>query len=134
MVATGSDGINGTNGATGATGPIGPTGTQGIAGATGATGATGASPFSLNGTSAYYNAGHVGIGTSTPNGNALLTVMGAWAHNDGGILLYGEPQTGLQIERDATTEGIPDSAGNATFTIGVDDEISDTSQQAVLIM
>jgi hypothetical protein len=76
--ATGTNGTNGTNGATGATGPTGTAGTNGTNGATGATGPTGASPFSLNGTSAYYNDGNVGIGTSTPantldvNGNASV--------------------------------------------------------------
>ena len=69
---TGSTGATGSAGATGAQGPTGSTGATGSAGATGAqgptgsTGATGASPFLLNGTSAYYSAGSVGIGTSTP--------------------------------------------------------------------
>jgi len=86
----GNDGANGTNGsdgATGATGPqgptgangsdgvTGPTGPQGLAGndgaagtngATGATGPTGDSYWTQSGTSIYYNAGNVGIGSSTP--------------------------------------------------------------------
>ncbi len=55
----------GSTGPQGATGPTGPQGPQGP---------TGASPFSVNGTSVYYQSGDVGIGTSTPNG--LLTLQG----------------------------------------------------------
>ncbi|HEV2348981.1 MAG TPA: kelch repeat-containing protein [Terriglobia bacterium] len=61
--ATGATGAQGPIGLTGATGPLGP---MGLTGATGATGAAGASPFTLNGSSVYYNAGNVGIGTATP--------------------------------------------------------------------
>ncbi|MEY2488955.1 MAG: hypothetical protein QOC70_897, partial [Verrucomicrobiota bacterium] len=64
--AIGPQGIAGPTGATGSVGATGATGIAGTNGATGATGPTGASPFSLNGTSAYYNAGNVGIGTDTP--------------------------------------------------------------------
>lgn len=45
------------------TGPAGP---AGATGPTGATGPSGASPFSLNGSDAYYTAGRVGIGVTTP--------------------------------------------------------------------
>src|SRR5439155_20181271 len=89
---------DGTNGATGATGPTGsqgvqgntgPTGSQGVAGATGATGATGASPFSLNGTSAYYTDGNVGIGTTTPG--SKLDVNGAINVNNNQITGVATP-------------------------------------------
>src|SRR5205823_1238194 len=60
------NGTNGATGPTGATGIAGTNGTNGTNGATGATGSAGASPFSLNGTSAYYNDGNVGIGTMSP--------------------------------------------------------------------
>jgi hypothetical protein len=67
--AAGPQGLTGATGATGAQGPIGLTGATGPAGPQGATGAqgpAGASPFSLSGSSAYYNAGNVGIGTASP--------------------------------------------------------------------
>ncbi len=62
----GPTGTKGDTGATGAQGVAGATGSQGIQGVAGATGATGASPFTLNGTDAYYTAGNVGIGTTAP--------------------------------------------------------------------
>jgi hypothetical protein len=64
---TGSTGSTGATGPAGPAGPAGPTGATGAAGPTGPTGATGpagASPFSLSGSTAYYTAGNVGIGTS----------------------------------------------------------------------
>ncbi len=66
--ATGAQGPMGPQGPTGATGlqgPIGPTGPTGPAGPVGAQGPPGV-PWSLNGTSAYYNAGNVGVGTNAP--------------------------------------------------------------------
>ncbi len=63
---TGPIGLTGPAGAAGATGPQGPSGATGPTGPIGPTGPQGASPFLLNGSSAYYNAGNVGIGTSTP--------------------------------------------------------------------
>jgi len=57
--ATGAQGPQGLTGAVGATGATGPTGPQGIAGPAGGA-------FSLNGSSAYYNGGNVGIGITTP--------------------------------------------------------------------
>ena len=48
------------------TGPQGPQGLQGPQGP------IGASPFSLNGTSAYFNAGRVGLGTASPLGWQLV--------------------------------------------------------------
>lgn len=59
----GADGAAGPAGADGEAGAQGPTGPQGPQGATGP---AGASPFSLNGTSAYYVDGNVGIGTASP--------------------------------------------------------------------
>jgi len=75
---SGPQGNLGPQGETGATGPqgqIGPQGPQGDTGPVGATGATGPQgpagvPFTLNGTSAFYTNGNIGIGTTTP-GSAL---------------------------------------------------------------
>jgi hypothetical protein len=55
-------------------GPVGPAGPQGADGPAGPAGPAGASPFSLNNNDAYYTAGRVGIGTSTPT--HPLTVVG----------------------------------------------------------
>jgi hypothetical protein len=72
--ATGAQGIQGVAGPQGATGATGLTGATGAQGPVGPQGATGASPWSLNGTSAFYNAGNVGIGTNVPSN--LLTILG----------------------------------------------------------
>ncbi|MCM2279209.1 MAG: hypothetical protein NDJ89_14125, partial [Oligoflexia bacterium] len=72
--AQGFTGATGETGAQGVTGATGATGAQGAQGFTGATGATGASPFSLNGSNAYYSAGNVGIGTSTPTSSLEINV------------------------------------------------------------
>jgi hypothetical protein len=78
--ATGSQGPQGNQGVPGPTGSPGAPGAQGPAGPAGPTGSqgvpgpTGASPFTLNGTSAVYTAGNVGIGSSTPAG--LLEIQG----------------------------------------------------------
>ncbi|MFM9994238.1 MAG: hypothetical protein ACKVU4_00390 [Phycisphaerales bacterium] len=72
---TGPTGAQGPSGAAGAQGPTGPQGDPGPAGPQGPpgpigpegpAGPSGASPFTLNGTSAYYTAGNVGIGTTNP--------------------------------------------------------------------
>ncbi len=55
---TGNTGPQGLQGPIGNTGPQGPQGVQGPAGSNGA--------FSLNGTSAFYNGGNVGVGTNVP--------------------------------------------------------------------
>lgn len=111
--------INGTNcisswqagppgpaGPTGATGPQGPAGPAGATGATGPQGPAGASPFSLNGTSAYYNAGYVGVGTTptTPldvqgpgaTTPSLTSNSGTFTVNNGGD---------LQLQMGQTNEG-----------------------------
>jgi Collagen triple helix repeat (20 copies) len=86
---TGPQGLTGATGAQGVQGPVGPTGPQGNQGSTGATGAQGiqgpigASPFSLNGTSAYYNAGNIGLGTAAPAGEVELE-NGSNANGSGG--------------------------------------------------
>lgn len=58
--APGPSGPQGSPGATGATGPQGPQGPQG------AQGPAGASPWGLTGTTTFYTAGSVGIGTNAP--------------------------------------------------------------------
>ncbi|HYE63009.1 MAG TPA: hypothetical protein VD997_13515 [Phycisphaerales bacterium] len=97
--ATGPQGPQGVTGATGAQGAAGTQGPQGVAGAQGPQGAqgvsgpagpAGASPFTLNGSTAYYTAGNVGIGTSTAS--YPLTVRGS---NSGGV---------LWVENTSTTE------------------------------
>ncbi len=75
---TGAKGDTGVQGVAGATGLQGDTGPQGLKGDTGATGSqgvkgdTGAAPFSLNGSNAYYTAGNVGIGDTTPGGKLVV--------------------------------------------------------------
>ena len=83
--------IPGPIGPQGPAGPLGPMGAQGPVGNTGplgsqgATGPAGASPFLLNGTDAYYNAGKVGIGISAPlqalDVNGRLMVRGGIIQN-----------------------------------------------------
>jgi Chaperone of endosialidase/Collagen triple helix repeat (20 copies) len=75
--ATGSQGPTGNTGATGPTGSQGPIGFTGSAGATGSTGPQGpigASPFTLDGTSAVFTTGSVGIGVDPPSSTAELDV------------------------------------------------------------
>lgn len=78
----------------GANGASGTNGTNGADGAPGATGPAGASPFSLSGTTAYYNPGSVGIGTNIPR--KLLHVVGSLQANR--IYLTGA--------NDAETDGV----------------------------
>jgi hypothetical protein len=85
----GATGVQGVTGPVGATGPQGPTGAAGPTGPQGATGPTGASPFTLNGTSAVYTAGRVGIGTTTPA--AALSVQ------SGGLFVFDGVSQGVVI-------------------------------------
>src|ERR1700678_2868315 len=73
----GAAGASGAAGATGTTGLQGPMGFTGAAGGTrspGARGAAGASPFTLDGTSAVFTTGSVGIGVDPPSSTAELDV------------------------------------------------------------
>ncbi|MEX2217757.1 MAG: hypothetical protein WD749_03275 [Phycisphaerales bacterium] len=85
----GPQGPTGPQGATGATGPQGIQGAQGVQGPQGPIGPTGASPFTLNGSSAIYTAGNVGIGTATPQ--RLLSVQG------GGLDVFDGPNQGISL-------------------------------------
>ena len=101
---------------TGPTGPTGATGTNGSGGATGptgATGATGASPFSLNGTSAYYSDGNVGIGTANPD--QKLSVAGTIESTSGGFKF---PDGTTQTTATVTGSTGPTGATGANGTNG----------------
>ena len=89
----GADGVNGSDGAqgsTGAKGTDGATGPQGIQGETGAAG-PGATLFTLNGNEAYYDAGNIGIGTTSPT--ETLTVDGTISTSGGVKFSDGTTQT-----------------------------------------
>src|SRR5206468_10503656 len=64
------------------------TASQRIARNNSTTDATGESPVSLHDTSAYYTAGNVGIGTSTPDPGFLLDVAGT-AQVEGSLFRVG---------------------------------------------
>ncbi|MFL5815144.1 MAG: collagen-like protein [Bdellovibrionia bacterium] len=114
--ATGATGPTGTSGANGVTGATGATGVTGATGSTGVTGPTGASPWSLNGSDAYYTAGNVGVGTSAPSGkfhvvgdgNSIL--MGP-ATNTNGTAIY------MLNTGNGSVNGIESSAGG-TLILG----------------
>ena len=80
MGPTGPIGVQGPQGPPGPDGDVGPqgwqgpTGPAGPAGPQGPQGPQGASPFQLSGSTAYYNSGNVGIGTSSPD--SLFDVEG----------------------------------------------------------
>src|SRR5262249_51128927 len=80
---TGLVGPQGSQGPAGTQGPAGADGAQGPAGPQGPQGPTGASPWQLNGGTAYYNAGSVGVGTDSPilpfdvRGDAVFTTSNA---------------------------------------------------------
>ena len=130
-------------GATGPAGPAGPTGPQGPQGNTGAQGPTGASPFGLNGSSAYYTAGSVGIGISAPQftldvrGNGQFTtdlLVGR------GLYLYGQmidasnpsyyvKPGGISLVNTISVAGIIYDNANTAYSI----KPSDTSSFNVII-
>jgi len=110
---TGPTGPTGPNGPTGATGPTGPTGPNGP---TGPTGATGGTPWLLNGTSAYYNSGSVGIGTSTPNDKLDVNGTDAFVRIDRS---NGEPGITMRYAGSTTNRGdILTTGGAMYFTSG----------------
>jgi len=77
---TGPAGQNGATGPTGTAGGTGPAGQNGATGPTGAQGPTGPGGggglWSSSGSSAYYNAGNVGVGTSTPTSKLVIAANG----------------------------------------------------------
>src|ERR1700691_4004433 len=72
--AAGATGADGATGTTGLQGPIGFTGAAGATGSTPSPGPAGASPFTLDGTSAVFTTGSVGIGVDPPSATAELDV------------------------------------------------------------
>ena len=111
---TGPTGPTGPNGPTGATGPTGP---GGPTGPTGPTGATGGTPWLLNGTSAYYNSGSVGIGTSTPNDKLDVNGTDAFVRIDRS---NGEPGITMRYAGSTTNRGdiLLTTGGAMYFTSG----------------
>ncbi len=83
----GATGAAGPRGRTGLQGPAGPQGPPGVIGATGPQGPPGDSHWLLDKLNIYYNAGNVGIGTTSPN--RKLTVQGK---------LFGGGDFGLEID------------------------------------
>jgi hypothetical protein len=82
--ATGAQGPPGPQGATGPQGPQGLTGATGPQGPQGPQGPAGPSTWSLSGSVTYYNAGNVGIGTSTPLHRLTVNSFGyGLVHTDG---------------------------------------------------
>ena len=102
--APGADGAPGAQGLPGADGATGATG-AGATGATGATGPAGASVFGLNGADAFYNAGNVGIGTTSPN--AKLDVQGGDISGGGMLIAF-------------TAHGITNIVSSTNFTTILD--------------
>jgi len=96
----GVQGPTGPTGPTGATGATGATGPQGFQGAQGPQGPPGASTWGLNGSSTYYTAGAVGIGTNSPSSPLTVTTGGSVAAD---IKSSGVGATVLQAASTATT-------------------------------
>ena len=72
--APGAGGSQGPAGPAGSSGSQGPQGIPGAGGASGATGPAGASPFTLDGSSAVFTTGSVGLGVDPPSSTAELDV------------------------------------------------------------
>ena len=85
----GPKGDTGSAGPIGATGPMGPSGPQGPAGPQGLQGPAGSSPFLLNGANAYYTAGNLGIGTSTPTEKLEVAGVGRFGFSGGRVNVGG---------------------------------------------
>ena len=137
----GPQGISGPPGAPGATGPQGPQGAQGPNGPVGPTGPqgpqgpAGASPWGLNGTSTYYTAGSVGIGTNTPtspltieaksniiglnavssyaNGSAIMGYSYATSGSNKGV--YGRSDVGIGVQGEGSIYGVCGITNSTAF-------------------
>jgi hypothetical protein len=119
--ATGATGPQGSPGPTGPPGPTGATGSQGPPGATGATGSAGPTgpqgpagvPWSLNGTSAFYNGGNVGIGVSSPAYKIDANASSGFGYR---FSLGGNGGGSLVLANNAGDERIYVEAFNSTST------------------
>ena len=69
--------VEGAQGPQGDTGPPGPTGPQGPQGPQGPEGPAGDSHWLLSGSTTYYNAGDVGVGTASPDGRFNVVSSGS---------------------------------------------------------
>jgi hypothetical protein len=108
----GPQGPQGIQGLVGSDGPQGPQGIQGPIGLQGPVGPQGASPFGLNGSSAYYTAGRVGIGTTTPSETLDIVMTGTTV----GLSVTGDSPTGTGLRLHNT-----DSAGTDWAMISAND-------------
>ncbi|QWV92465.1 hypothetical protein KP004_14815 [Geomonas oryzisoli] len=113
-------------GATGADGAAGATGPQGPTGATGPQGPTGASPFALSGNNAYYSAGSVGIGTSTPA--YTLDVAGQIRIAQAGVAGFTIKNTAASFSNAMTVGGVGNPLYLANWSLtGVQDDVTKPS-------
>lgn len=103
----GVPGVNGKDGAQGIPGTNGKDGAPGTPGQNGQQGAPGASPFGLNGNKAYYTAGYVGIGTTSPS--SKLEVAGTIHSTSGGVKF---PDGSVQATASTASSG---SSGVSTY-------------------
>ncbi|MCA9278084.1 MAG: hypothetical protein R3B58_08220 [Phycisphaerales bacterium] len=107
---SGPQGVPGPQGAQGATGPQGAQGATGPQGLQGIQGPPGDSHWQLSGTTTFYNAGSVGIGTSAPT--HTLTVAG-----DSRTTKLSSTGVAVVGEQGATQPNPPNAAGVFGFSL-----------------